>query len=268
MLRHWDPSLGKRNPASVTAIAAFKGPRGGFVGINFVEVNGGFTDSYNSSQGSYSGQVPGDEGDVCSNHGIIVKAPVNGDAKPGTGHSVDFQGDGSVTGSTDPHAPRTYPRAEAGDADWQNNNNEIPAEYWNTGKLQISNGAVVNFPRGVSYTSSLTINGQLSIQGPTTIYVETSASVAGNGIVNALANPADLKIVLLTQSVRNATFGGQSNLYATIYGPKADVEISGDAGFYGAVIAHGIKLSNSGGTHYDKNLKTDNYFADGVKLVQ
>jgi Flp pilus assembly protein TadG len=263
------PMLGTASAnLTATAIAATTLSCGGFVATEYAEVSSGFTDSYDSRHGSYASQVPGDEGHVCSNKDIVVKAPVNGDASPGTDYSVSIQGGGVVTGSTNPHTPRSYPLAEAGNAAFLNDNDLINPSNWLNGKLSIPNGQVVDFPGGTIYATSVSINGELRISSATTIYIEETASIAGQGIVNTSQIPSDLKIVLLTQSGRTSTFAGLSDVFATIYGPGAGVTTAGNAAFYGGIIAGQLKFTNSGGCHADGALKYNKDFSDAVKLVQ
>ena len=75
---------------------------GAFVGLQGVSMTGGsYTDSYNSTTGSYSGGSAGKNGTVCSNGNISLSGSgtvINGDAHPGIGMTES----GAVTGSTTP----------------------------------------------------------------------------------------------------------------------------------------------------------------------
>ena len=70
------------------------------------------------------------------------------------------------------------------------------------------------------------------------------------------------------QSGRLSTFSGQSDLYAVVYGPGADVDITGSASFFGSIICAKLKITNSGGCHFDETLKHDPRLSNTVKLVQ
>lgn len=267
---YFGPLLGSVNSdLRQFAIAQMQVPKcGRFVGIDTVDVSGGYVDSYDSGLGTYDSQTPGAEGHVCSNQNIVVKAPIHGDASPGDGYNVSFQSGGSVSGDTDPHLPKTYPATNTGNAAAINDNDKIVPAYWNGDRLNIPSNRSVNFPGGVLYASDLTINGQLRITGPTTIYVENRMSIAGDGVVNVFQVPAELKIYLLDSSGGGSTIAGSSDLHAVIYGPDSLLTFAGGAGFYGAAIAKELKLTNAGGCHFDKALLPFNERLITTRLVQ
>ena len=223
---YFGPLLGTANSdLRQFAIAQMEIPTcGRFVGIDSAAVSSGYVDSYDSSLGTYDSQTPSAEGHVCSNKNIVVKAPVYGDASAGDDYDVTIQSGGSVSGDTDSHPPKTYPPPTIGNAASVNDNDKIVPAYWSGGKLGIPSNKSIEFSGGVIYASDLSINGELRITGPTTIYVEDKLSIAGEGIVNLFQVPADLKIYLMDNSGGGSTIAGSADMYGVIYGPGADFD--------------------------------------------
>jgi Flp pilus assembly protein TadG len=247
---------------------------GAFIGIDFADVNS-YTDSYKSSNGSYFSQAKGDEGDVCSDGPIsISNGTVNGDASPGIGYDVTLSGQGSVTGSTRTHAPRDYPPIDIGDADTNNENHLIAAEYWKSdGGLSLSSSDSVTFPGGILYIETgLSINGELRLAGPTTIYIRQDMQIAGIGIVNGSQIPSDLKIYMLGEgSAPVARVSGSGDFYGIVYAPNSSLRIMGGAHYFGSAIGRELIVStNSAGTgiHYDESIEQVHEDLVTAKLVQ
>jgi hypothetical protein len=97
------------------------------------------------------------------------------------------------------------------------------------------------------------------ITGPTKFLLNGSVEVAGNGIANQTAVPANLRIEMVSTS---ATFAGSASLYADIYAPTTQVNVNGEAGFYGAIFAETIAMEGNGARlHGDESLhrKFDEY---------
>ena len=85
---------------AASAIARSGAICGVFVGLDSIVMNGGgtYTDSYNSTLGSYGSQPAGDNGHICSDADITINdGAVNGNAIPGQGDTVTSSG--TVTGS-------------------------------------------------------------------------------------------------------------------------------------------------------------------------
>ena len=91
--------------------------------------------------------------------------------------------------------------------------------------------------------------------------------ISGKGIVNDTSVPGNLRIEMLAGS--SATFAGQSQFFADIYGPEASITIDGNAGFYGAVFAQTLTLSsNNANIHGDEALSSYKSLGSKVMLVQ
>jgi Flp pilus assembly protein TadG len=269
--------LGKGSADLTTVAIARMGVSkcGHFVGINSAKVAGGYVDSYDSSLGTYDSQSPGDEGHVCSNGDIDVQnAIVNGDALPGEDHDVSVSGQGDVTGTTDPHPPKTFAPIDIGDADTVNDNDLLTATAWKNGgdNISISSSSSATFPGGTLYIpGSVNINGELRIEGPTKIYVMGDVAIAGQGIINESQLPADLQIFILGTSLISAgkaDFAGESDFYGVIYAPTLPVKVTGGAAYFGAIVGLSLDLINEGGSHYDDALDPFNESVVRTKLVQ
>ena len=75
------------------------------IGIEHVSLAGTpDVDSYNSVTASYNAQIPGDNGDLCSDGWIDVDGTtyVRGDANPGPGEETTVNNNSTVTGNTNP----------------------------------------------------------------------------------------------------------------------------------------------------------------------
>ena len=144
-----------------------------FVGLNSVTMSGGsYTDSFNSSSGSYSAGSATSNGNVCSNGSMNISGGggVKGNATPGIGDSVSLSGGSAVTGTTTPETTAlSEPAVNPGSAATTNNNSSIPttthghAAVDGSGNFNISGGDSVTLPAGTYYFTSMTLSGGSSM---------------------------------------------------------------------------------------------------------
>jgi Flp pilus assembly protein TadG len=253
---------------------------GQFIGIDKVVLSGGsYTDSYNSSTGSYSGSSAGNQGHVCSDGPITLSSSsfVNGNALPGSGSSVSMSGGSFVTGSTQPRtAPLNLPPVDFGDSASNNLNTQIPtsdagAIPYNTStkEFKLSGGDHVTLAAGTYYFSKFTLSGgsSITVTGPTKIYCVGDFTASGSSIANTTFKPANLQVFCTGSKV---DISGGSNFYGTVYAPTSKVvRSSGSNHVFGSLIGKELTLSGGGGAHADLSLGLMNGGADGlVELTQ
>ena len=243
------------------------------VGIDYVTIQGGKTDSYDSSKGSYASQAPKQEGHVCSNGDITVNSngTINGNATPGPGNRVIFSG-GTVTGSTDSAtADAKYPPTSVGTAATINDNGLLPnGTISGSGNLKLSGGNTLTMPPGTYYVKGdLTVTGSaaINVTGPTVIYVMGTFDVGGGGIANLTMLPKNLTIYAMNDTA--VKYSGSTSLYVNLYAPSTPITFTGTSDIYGTVIGKSLSVSGGGSIHYDEALDIDyeNKPAAGV-LVQ
>ncbi len=107
---------------------------------------------------------------------------------------------------------------------------------WIRGNLQIDTGA--NFKIN---------SGGHNI----TLYVSGSISFSGDWDKSLV--PSDLMVFGLP-SCKTITVDTGSHLEAVIYAPEADMSLTGNAQFYGGVVANSMRMNGSTGFHYDESL--------------
>jgi hypothetical protein len=230
---------------------------GRFVGLDSAVVTSGYVDSYDSSKGTYQSQNPGDQGNVCSNGDISIQnATVNGNASPGEGYAVNVSGQGSVSGSTDPHKKLLEgPPVDPGNASSYNDNDLIdPMWFDDFGNLKIPANKSLTLPGGVYFFSKdFTVNGTLTFTSPATIYIQGKVSISGQGLINESQMPGNLLVYPLSDT--NVTLSMNNSFYGVVYAPLAQLTVTGNADYYGAALAKSLKLVTSGGVHYDEALE-------------
>lgn len=251
------------------AVAMVQFPCGGIWGIEEVRVPGNVrTDSYISKDGGYSEGSARDNGDLCSGGDITVagSAYIDGDAMAGIDSQVIVNGGSvEVTGVAAPLVlPVDHPDANVGGAAVLNDNDRIPntarglSPYSSGLNLKIGSDDSLTLPAGrdgnpaVFYFDSMdfTSGAQLNITGPTTIYLGGDFDFTGQGTINTTRDPKDLMIVSAGESVRMT---GEVSFYGSILAPNAEIELSGTAEYFGAVIGRTVKITGSFEFHVDES---------------
>lgn len=238
------------------------------IGLDWVWLENGNVDSYNSDAGSYESQTPGENAHVCSNGSITVGSNgfVHGDARPGPGYTVS--GSSRVSGSTEPRdEPIEAPPVDPGSATTENDNDQIPAGLLVGNDFVLEGSNTVSLPPGTYYVDGeFRIGGSacLDITGPTKIYVTGNVSIEGNGVTGT--TPSNLEFYATGSTARIA---GDRAFKGAIYAPTTELTISGKGGVYGAVLGKTLKLEgNPTNVHYDEAIiPFSSEFGRG-KLVQ
>ncbi len=275
------PVLGcQQTNTSASAIARIKPSRCGLInGLTSITMSGSsYTDSYQSANGSYGNQTPGNNGHVCSNGDITMSgsAAIHGDAHFGIGKRLVSSGSSRVTGTKNALTNAlSYPAASPGDASWNNWNSHIPLSDrgktpLNSNKeFTLSGNDGVTLPPGTYYFSKLSLSGSSSIRinGPTTIYVTGDVALSGGTFANSTFLPKNLQLFPMGSK---CDLSGNSELYAAVYGPTTEIIRSGTADFYGAIVGSKVTMSGGGGIHADESLDipTLNAASSRTVLVQ
>ncbi len=116
----------------------------------------------------------------------------------------------------------------------------------------------------VTGQARIVVDGVTSLSGSAAIVIGTGASVewysrgqvdlAGNGVVNGSGQPKNFMLTGLGTCTA-VSYSGSSRFVGTIYAPRADVKLSGNADACGALVGNTIKLVGNMNFHYDESLK-------------
>jgi len=260
-------SLIGRNTCDVRAssIVANTSTGYGLVGLDYIKMSGGASDSYWSNGASSSA----DKGSIASNGNITLSggATIHGDAHPGVGMTISG---GMVIGSTSPlTAPLSYTVKTAGIFATTNDNAIVPRSALNTSGAFSLSGGTLMLPGGTYYFASFSTSGSAKVYftGPTTIYCYGTFSMSGGtGTYENL--PGNLTIIMVPGPTGAApgkvTLSGGSALYASVYAPLSPVTVSGGGAIYGSVLGKSIDMSGGSSVHYDLTLGGN----DKMQLVQ
>jgi hypothetical protein len=85
------------------------------------------------------------------------------------------------------------------------------------------------------------------------LYVSSTASISGGGVVNATGLPANFEYYGMPSS-KTFTYSGAANFIGTINSPQANVALTGGSSIYGAVICQTFTCSGGSSVHYDQGL--------------
>lgn len=218
-------------------------------------------DSYNSATGNYGGANAFPRGNIASdgaatlngNANVIgnltaASASLNGNARVAgtattTTGTVSLTGNAQVAGGTAAGSTPNF--------DCSAGTTSLP----NLGTLNIQGNNTLVLAAGTYHYSSLSIagNGRLSLAGPTTIYVDGTVSVSGNGISTASNIPTNLMII--ATGTGRVDISGNGDFYGAVYAPDSQVKNTGNGKIFGAVIADVYNQSGNGDVHFDEALK-------------
>lgn len=220
-----------------------------------ITMNGGYTDSYNSTDGPYSAAAANENGDVGTNStgagaiSLIGSGTINGDAFVGEGGDplvdITTTGSSSVVGDSQPMGEAIVLTSPS-----------VPDSTSSSGQLKATGTTVRTVAGGTYWYTSIqtTGGGQVSFTGPTVLYVTGNVQIAGNGFTSSGDTPADLTIYVVGSG--SVSVSGNGAFYGTIYAPDSSVSVGGGAQIYGAVIADTVTLNGNSGAaiHYDEAL--------------
>jgi Flp pilus assembly protein TadG len=259
---------------SAQAVAMKGSPACGFVGLNSASFSGSsYTDSYDSSSGSYSSSTAGSNGNICGNGNISLSGgTVHGNATPGPGKSVTTSGSASVTGTTTAATQDLVESAiDSSAASTTNNNSSIGkstkghvAYNSSTKAFSLAGGDSITLSAGTYYFSSIKLSGGSTIKmsGATTVYVTGNVDLSGGNVATASSIPSNFKLYVQGST---ANISGSSALYAELYAPSSAITRSATASYFGSIVGLSLNMSGSGGLHYDTSLGSSNKYAELVQ---
>jgi type IV pilus assembly protein PilX len=104
----------------------------------------------------------------------------------------------------------------------------------------------------IGSTAQLQIDSGVNV----TIYTTGNVSIGGQGVANSNSAPSSLLIYSSStdSSPRGVKVTGGSNFIGAIYAPLAEVSLSGNSAFYGAMRGKNVDNGGTAGFHYDENL--------------
>jgi len=260
--------------------------------INFS--SSGYTDSYDSSLGSYASTVQTTGGDIGTNGSLTMSgsSTINGNAylvnvvTTGSCPTKTFNNGSSngVTGNggapTAMGAPKTFDNpvytnpspALTTSSGYSSNVTLTPGNYPN---VTISGGKTLTISPGTYNFNSLKLSGgsdiTVSPAGSVVIYIAGAGPPAkavdfsGGSITNGGGTPGSFQIVY-SGSAQMVLSGGSSSA-AVVYAPNSDITMSGSSPWYGSII--GKTFTNSGGSavHYDRSLGNSLVVAGSFQLT-
>jgi hypothetical protein len=237
----------------------------GIWGLEGVTTDGGIvTDSYDSYAGAYGPGNMRPHGDVCSCRDIIVNGVGNirGDAMYGEGYQfVPYGTSYEVTGVIDDH----YCDMPSFDVDFDDpaiNNDNATIGLTARGRdpfngspwdLYVTGNDHLTLAGGTYYWTSAMIDGQAYVEvlGPTTIYVTGSANFTGGGLVNTTGDPKDL-IIYCSGDVVNLS--GNAGFYGGVIAPSSTVILEGTGDYYGTILSRVLDVDGDSTIHVDESL--------------
>ena len=241
-------------------------PTFGIVGLGYINMSGGASDSYSSVAAGSNGQTK-----IASNGNITLSggATINGNAYAGIGKSISTSGSSSVTGSKmNLTTTLSYPNASAGQSATSNNNSSIPATLLDSSRnFSIGGTNVLTLPGGTYYVTNFNISGGaiVNFSGPATVYVTGTFNISGGGTINTYQNiPDNFQIKVCSSNA--VTLSNGSTIYAAMYCPQSAFKMSGSTSLAGGVIAASIDMS--GGSFAIVDLVSTGNGSSTISLAQ
>jgi hypothetical protein len=178
----------------------------------------------------------------------------------GTDNVVWKNWNASTKGETPLNKEVEYPPLvvpEAGDekikVDWRGSDIK-PGSYR---ELQVDGGGVARLSGGTYVFDMIKLGGgaKLNVVGdePVYVYVKKRLDLNNGSFSNASKNARNL--VFLVEDKAKVEIAGGTAAYAVIYGPGADVKISGGNTVYGAIVADKVNIEGGSQFYYDLGLK-------------
>lgn len=215
------------------------------------------TESYDSRNGAYSAARATHQGHIGSNNTGAATIALSGNVKikgnvtvgPGADLNVAIRTPGNVTISG---------TQSAASAPTVLDPVVVPANAVNLGVLNVNSLTPRTLSGGTYVVSTLNVSGlgKLRVTGETTIYVTTGVIITGGGTVsdnNVVSLPTNLR--LYVQGIQ-VNMSGNAKFYGAIYAPNAQVNMSGNSKIYGSVVGRWVNCSGNNDIYFDEALKT------------
>jgi hypothetical protein len=243
--------------------------------------NNALVDSYNSLNGLYGGANILHHGNVGSNGttaGIVNvnnNGTVYGNVSTGAGGTVT-QGAGSVVSGTITNdnsielpsvvVPTTLTGLASGGTYSASNNQTktLNAGDYRYTNVSLSNNSILNINGTVRLyltgANALTTGNNVIINvnsgANLTVYSNGVVTFNNNVTINNVAKDASKFLIYSTysSSTYGVTLNNNSASYVGVYAPNTKIDISNNAGLFGAVVGKEVNLNNNGQVHYDEAL--------------
>ena len=219
------------------------------------------TDSYDSSTGPYDEDNHHHDGDVGTNStasgGVNVSGSIFVDGQVAVGPGVADPT--SVVTGYNPAFITGDPKAVSVGASFPMPDVVVPDNLTCVDHTVTGNTTETLAPGTYCY-HDLIIQGNatLTTSGSVKIYLTGELSAKGNSMVGVVDHPSRMMFLMATNSEATLDEGvvtGSNTFYGALYGPKATINITGNADVFGSVIAKNVNLNGSAWIHYDESLK-------------
>lgn len=232
-----------------------------------------FTDSFDSSQGSYSSTKKAADGDVDVNGGttltgnVVINGalytvrPTTGNCNAGNG--VTLSGKAQATGGYLALTPTMFipptPSAASAPDTTISANTALPPGIF--GNVRITGRAVVTLSPGTYSMNSITLTGNSQIlvasQGAVILNITGSGSskpidLSGGSVGAPSGIPGN--ILINYGGTGQLDLSGQASSYAVLYAPNASAKLSGGSDWYGSIVVGTLDDSGGAAIHYDRHL--------------
>jgi hypothetical protein len=259
--------------------------------------SGAGTDAYDSRLGSYKSQAVNHDsggwyaqsgGSIASNNKIDLSSSVmiRGNANPGPTGTISMSSGAVVTGTTtqlpQPMDVPAPPYADFLTASTVNDNgNWIAKGKVNydpvTKVLSAGSGTTLTLTGKTYFFTQIKLSGGANLvidNGPVKIYVTDDASLSGGAIVNKTALPYNMQFfqwpyalpVGYTPKYNTASLSGGTDAAFVVYAPSTSIQISGNGGIAGAIVAGSLYMKGGAQIHYD--LALSDQMAKGNMTLQ
>ncbi|MBN1567386.1 MAG: pilus assembly PilX N-terminal domain-containing protein [Acidobacteria bacterium] len=243
-------------------------------GINSVDLGGTMEiDSYDPFLGPWNAATnSGDLGSIGSNGNVDVggTADIHGDMAYGPTASYSIGGTASVTGDIiHLAAPRYFPPLPSfsvGTTDVSvNPSDTVSISPGDFGDITVK--GTLTFAPGTYYIDELavTAGGQIVISDRTTLFVKTSLQMEGQGVANTSWDPTRLTVNYAGTTQVKMT--GGSEAYVEVYAPNAELQLNGNADFFGSFIAYDISVTGGPKVHFSEGCLQDHLLQRPFRLI-
>ncbi|MDQ7780353.1 MAG: hypothetical protein RDV41_11710 [Planctomycetota bacterium] len=126
------------------------------------------------------------------------------------------------------------------------------------GDLNIGPNDTCILAPGTYYFTSMTVKGDVQIDGSVTIYCVGDIDFqASSNVFNTGQKPTDLTILSTGDEIKLCA---NVDFYGAIYAPNAYIDINSNfSDFYGSVVGKGIMMAGNAAFHYDEALAEDGW---------
>lgn len=133
------------------------------------------------------------------------------------------------------------------------------------GEVDLTGQAVISINPNIVDAKGVSVpNPSAKLQ----LYVTGNINSKGNELANNTYDARRLKINLVGTGGQNHSIGGNAAMYAMFYGPDQNININGNGGWFGSVVANQFNMSGNGGFHYDVMCGKDDSGGAGYALSQ